>query len=389
MKQFNNLCVALVYDRVNKFGGAERILLALHQIWPQAPLYTSVYDSKGAPWAKDFKIITSFIQKIPFAKKHHEIYPWLMSFAFENFNFDNYDLVISLTSAEAKGIITKPKTFHVCYCLTPTRYLWSGYQHYLKNPRYGWLNPLARLVMKTLLAKMRKWDKIASQRPDEYLAISKTVAGRIKKYYKRKAEIIYPGIDLDKLRVLKPSSVNTRSLPRQRQKDYFLVVARLVSYKRVDVVVKAFNQLKLPLKIIGQGTEMKRLKKLANSNIEFLGQNLTEEQLLSYYGHCRALVFSGEEDLGLVFLEAQACGKPVIAYKKGGAGEIIKNGKTGILFSSQTPKALIEAVKKFKLLKFKPKDCYRQVQKFDQKVFKKKFKLLVEEKWRKYQQKMQ
>ena len=222
------LRVALVYDRVNKFGGAERVLLALHKIWPKAPLYTSVYDSQGAPWAKDFNVIPSFVQKFPLAKKKHEIYPWLMPFAFESFNlaqhrtgsgagFDKFDIVISVTSAEAKGIITKPETLHLCYCLTPTRYLWSSYEHYLKNPRYGVFNSLAELLMKPMLSNLRKWDKVASQRPDHYIAISKTVKKRIKKYYDRDADIIYPPVDIKKFRCKdRVMNVKTRSLNEDR-----------------------------------------------------------------------------------------------------------------------------------------------------------------------------
>lgn len=366
--------VALVYDRVNKFGGAERVLLALHQIWPKAPLYTAVYDSSAAPWAADFKVIPSLAQKFPLAKKHHEFYPWLMPFAFENFNFDSFDVVISVTSAEAKGIITKPGTLHLCYCLTPTRYLWSSYQHYLKNPRYGLFNLPAKLLMKPTLSKLRQWDKIAAQRPNYYLAISQTVAKRIKKYYQRKAEVIYPPVDTEKFRPLKT----------RKDKSYFLVVSRLVSYKKINIIIDAFNQLGLPLKIIGDGTERRSLEKKAKANIEFLGQRLTDEQLLSYYQNCLALVFSAKEDLGLVSLEAQACGRPVIAYKIGGVGETIIKGETGMFFYPQTSKALIKAIKSFKAEKFKSEDCYNNAKSFSQKKFKIKFKSFVEEQWKKH-----
>jgi glycosyltransferase involved in cell wall biosynthesis len=379
MKQFNNLRVAFVYDRVNKFGGAERVLLALHQIWPSAPLYTSVYDPAGAPWAKTFKVIPSFVNKLPLAKTNHEIYPWLMPLAFEQFNFDNYDVVISVTSAEAKGIITKPETLHLCYCLTPTRYLWSGYKHYLKNPRYGWFNPLVRLLMKPMLKQLQKWDKIAAQRPDDYFAISKTVKTRIKKYYHRNSEIIYPPVDVNKFKVQSSKfKVTVKNSKFSEEKGYFLVVSRLVSYKRIDIIVDAFNQLGLALKIIGEGTERKYLESKARKNIEFLGQRLTDRELISYYQNCSALVFTAEEDLGLVSLEAQACGKPVIAYKMGGVSETVVNDKTGLLFNSQTVAGVIQAVKNFKPEKFKPKDCCQQAEKFSQAIFIKKFKNFVE-----------
>jgi len=374
MKQFKNLNIALVYDRVNKFGGAERVLLALRRIWPEAPLYTAVYDPAGASWAKDFQVIPSWIQHFPLAKKKHEIYPWLMPFAFESFDFSNFDLVISVTSAEAKGIVTKPETNHLCYCLTPTRYLWSSYRHYLSQPCYGLFNPLARLAMKPLLSRLRKWDQIAAQRPDCYLAISKAVQKRIKKYYKRQSKVIYPPVDTDKFKL-------TRSKPGQ----YFLAVSRLVSYKRVDIIIEAFNQLGWPLKIIGAGSEKKKLERRTRGKIEFLGQNLTDEELLRYYQNCRALVFAGKEDLGLVSLEAQACGRPVIAYRGGGLKETLIQGKTGVLFSSQSVSALKGALKKFGKQKFRPEDCRQNARRFSQEKFIKRFKKEVEERWEKQQ----
>src|SRR3989338_4440016 len=182
--------VALVYDRVNKWGGAERVLLALHKIFPDAPLYTSVYDNDKAPWAKVFKIKTSFLQNFPFASQNHEFYAPLMPLVFESFSFDEYDLVISVTSEAAKGILTKPQTKHICYCLTPTRYLWSGYEDYFKNP-------ILRFISKQVVFYLRFWDKIASQRPDVLIAISKEVQKRIKKYYDRDSSIIYPPLMLN------------------------------------------------------------------------------------------------------------------------------------------------------------------------------------------------
>ena len=321
--------VALVYDRVNKIGGAERVLEVLHEIWPEAPLYTAVYYPPGAPWAKKFKVIPSFLNKWPLAKKHHELYPWLTPLAFESFDFSDFDLVISITSAEAKGIITKPKTKHFCYCLTPTRYLWSGYSDYFFNKGLRWL-------AQPMVGWMRNWDKIAAQRPDEYLAISQEVQRRIKKYYHRESIVLYPPIDTEKFY---PTEKNQNG-------DYFLIVSRLVSYKKIDLAVKAFNKLCLPLKIVGTGNQMFKLKTSAASNIEFLGE-LTDQELLSYYQDCRALIFPQKEDFGLVPLEAQSCGKPVIAFAGGGALETVIEGKTGTFFKPQSVKALMEKVKNF------------------------------------------
>lgn len=348
--------------------------MALHKIWPSAPLYTSVYDPQGAPWAKNFKVIPSFLQKLAFARKRHELYPWLMPLVFESFNFNDFEVVISVTSAEAKGVITQPQTFHLCYCLTPTRYLWSSYKDYLGNPRYGILNPIIKPLMKPMLKKLKEWDRVAAQRPDCYFAISKTVQKRIAKYYHRKADLIYPPLDGEKF---KPSFSS--------EKDYFLLVARLVPYKKVELAVKAFNKLKLPLKIIGAGTERKILEKKARANIEFLGQKLTDAQLISYYQNCSALIFTAKEDLGLVALEAQACGRPVIGYKKGGVEETVIEGKTGLLFSPQTSEALIKAIGRFKKQKFDRRNCRENALKFKEENFLKKFKFLVEDRWRQYQ----
>jgi len=361
--------VALVYDRVNKWGGAERVLLALHKIWPQAPLYTSVYDPVGASWAKDFEVRTSFLQNFPLAKTGHEFYPWLMPLAFESFNFDEFDLVISVTSEAAKGIITKPKTLHICYCLTPTRYLWSGYEEYFKT---RWL----RLLMKPMVKYLRKWDLVACQRPDFYLAISKTVQERIRKYYGRESEVIYPPIDINKFKIK-----NEKLKTTIKNEKFFLVVSRLVPYKRVCLVIEAFNRLGWSLKIVGIGREMRRLKRMAKQNIEFLGQ-LTDEQLVDYYQNCQAVIFPQEEDFGLVPLEAQACGKPVIAFKAGGATETVIEGITGELFYPQSPEALVEKLKNFRPEEFQPAECRRQAEKFSLEEFLKKFKDFVESKWK-------
>jgi len=360
--------IALIYDRVNKWGGAERVLLALHKIWPEAPLYTSVYDPMGAPWAKVFRVFPSFLQGFPLAKSRHEIYPWLMPLAFESFNFDEYEVVISLTSEAAKGIITKPKTLHICYCLTPTRYLWSGYEQYFNTPQKKFLSRLP-------ITYLRKWDKIAANRPDEYIAISKTVQARIKNYYHRESEVVYPPVDLKKFKIL--------NLKFKIEEKYFLVVSRLVAYKRADIVIEAFNRLKWNLKIIGRGSEMGRLERMAKKNIEFLGQ-LTEEELVSYYQNCQAVIFPQEEDFGLVPIEAQACGKPVIALKSGGAKETVVEGKTGYFFYPQTSEALEKAIKSCNIRTLQEENCRKNAEKFSFENFEKNFKKAIEEKWQKH-----
>ncbi len=363
--------VAIVYDRLNKIGGAERILQVLHEVWPEAPFFTAVYNQKKALWTQGFKITPSFMQKFPFASEKHEFYPWLTPFAFESFDFSDFELVISVTSAEAKGVITNTKTNHICYCLTPTRYLWSGYKDYIGNAGFNNFNFLVKKIFNLLAPILKKWDYVAAQRPDKFLAISRTTQRRIKKYYNRDSIIVYPPVDIKRFK-----KKDIANLPSQ--KDFFLVVSRLVPYKRLDLVIKAFNKLRLPLKIIGVGNQLKRLKRMAKDNIEFLGQ-LTDDILIGYYQKCCAVVLAQNEDFGLVAIEAQAAGKPVIAFTKGGFGETVIDGKTGILFENQTVEGLVQAVQQFKAKNFKAKDCQQNVKRFNQKVFIKKIKKLVED----------
>lgn len=369
--------VALVYDRVNKIGGAERILSVLHEIWPEAPLYTSVYNPKTAPWAKVFpKVVPSFLQNFPFAV-HHELYASLMPLAFESFSFDEYDVVISVTTEAAKGIITKPKTLHICYCLTPTRYLWSHYDDYFKGGFFRWLT-------KPVVAYLRTWDKIASQRPDYYLAISENVKERIKRYYDRDSEVIYPPIGLASSR--QPLATSRKKTRRYMldASGFFLIVSRLVPYKRIDLAIEAFNELGWPLKIVGTGSEMGKLKRMAKTNIEFL-QELTDDALLRYYQGCQALIFPQDEDLGLTPIEAQACGKPVIAFRGGGALETVISGKTGDFFYPATKEALIKRLKDFNDKDYSQDECRKNAERFNKEVFRKRFEKVVENLWHKQQ----
>ena len=355
--------MAIVYDRVNKWGGAERVLLKLHEMFPDAPLYTSVYDEAKAPWAKVFpKIYTSFLQKVPFAKQNHEFFALLMPLAFEFFNFDKYDLVISITSEAAKGIITKPCTTHICYCLTPTRYLWSHYDLYFKNK-------LLRFISKPIVNYLRVWDKIAAQRPDEMIAISSEVKNRIMKYYGRSSEAIFPPV--------KNLNRNKRFLSNR---DYYLVVSRLVPYKRVDLAVKAFNRLKLPLIIVGSGSEYFKLKSIAKKNIKFAGE-VSEEELIKYYKGAKALIMPQEEDFGIAAVEAQFFGVPVIAYKKGGALDTVAEGRTGIFFLKQEVDSLASVVAQFNERPvFDRPSLVENADRFSEKVFEKRFEEFIERK---------
>ncbi len=357
--------IAIVYDRVNKFGGAERVLLALHAIWPDAPLYTSFYDKARASWADVFHVHPSFLQYVPFARAHHELYPWLTPLAFESFSFDGYDVVISVTSAEAKNIITKPGTVHICYCLTPTRYLWSGRETYEQES--GLVGKFLRSAAPTL----RHWDRIGASRPDFYLAISHHVAGRIEKYYHRTVEkIIYPPVDTE-LFTKKSNEKGMKSGP-------FLCVSRLVPYKRLDILVDAFNELGWPLIIIGSGWSESALRREARGNITFIGDHLTDSKLALYYQKSRAFVFAGVEDLGLVAVEAQACGKPVICYRHSGMAETVIDGVTGVLFGSQDKASIIAALRTFDAGWYDSNSCRKNAERLSEKRFIREMKAAVE-----------
>jgi glycosyltransferase involved in cell wall biosynthesis len=346
--------VALVYDRLNKWGGAERVLLALHEIFPDAPLYTSVYSPENASFAKVFDVKTSFLQKYRSLRSHNEMLALFMPLAFESFNFDDFDLVISVTSESAKGILTKPKTRHICYCLTPTRYLWSGYDEYFRGE-------VMKFISTPALKYLKRWDRVASKRPDSMIAISTEVQSRIKNYYGRDSEIIFPPIMIEK-----------KNLKSESREKYFLMVSRLsrsTHYKKVDLAIEAFNKTNYNLKIIGTGPLRSKFEKKANKNIKFLGK-LTDEKLAYYYQNSQALVFPGLEDFGLVMAESQFFGKPVIAFSGGGAKDIVKDNKTGLLFKEQNAQSLLEALKSFHESDYNRQDILKSAERFSFENFK-------------------
>ncbi len=354
----NKLKIAIVYDRVNKFGGAERVLLTLHEMFPDAPLYTALYDSKKASWSKVFpQVYTSFLQNIPILKNHHELLGWLMPIAFEQFSFTEYDLVISVTSEAAKGIITGTKTLHVCYCLTPTRYLWSGYDIYFKGLTFKGLT-------KPVINYLRWWDKTASQRPDKYIAISSEVQRRIKKYYDRESEVIFPPMEIGNWKLNGNWKLEIG--------NYYLYVGRLVRYKKVDLLIDAFNELNIPLVIVGTGAEEFNLKHKAKSNIKFLGQ-VSDEKLVELYSNAKAFLMPQDEDFGITAVETQSFGVPVIAYNRGGALDTVIDEITGVFFKEQTIESLKHAIAKFDTMSFNRENLIKNAKRFSKEIFKKEF----------------
>jgi glycosyltransferase involved in cell wall biosynthesis len=355
--------IALVHDYLVQNGGAEKVLECFTEVFPYAPIYTLVYAPKlmyGQFEGKNIK--TSFLQKLPFSKSRHRIFPQFMPMAIEQFDFSDYDVVLSDSSSFAKGIITGSETLHICYMHTPMRFAWDDCQKYTRD---FYFPEFIKKLVPFAMNYVRIWDRLSATRPNVIIANSNFIARRIKKYYKRDASVIQPPIETDRFHM------------SDKHEDYFLLVGRLMIYKRFDIVIKAFNELGLPLKVIGRGPERSRLKKIAKSNIEFLGR-VTDEELNEYYSRCRAFVFPQEEDFGITAIEAMASGRPVIAFRGGDIPEHIEEGKTGIFFEKQTVEDVVEAVKKFKAEDYDSQYIRSKSLKFDRELFKSKIKDYVE-----------
>ncbi len=331
---------------------------------------TLVHEPSTSTWAKGIKIIPTFLNKIPFVRKRHEVLAPLAPLAFETLDFSGYDIVISVTGSDAKSIITKPNQLHICYCLTPTRYFWSGETEYDTNWKM-------RIIPKFLKEYFKNVDILTSERPDEYISISEEIRDRVNKFYRRKSVVIYPPIE-DKF-------YSKKIIPLE-ERGYYLIVGRLVPYKKVDLVISVFNKLNLPLKVVGTGSEVKRLRKMAGKSITF-DKSAGDQALIEYYRHAKAVIFPPEEDFGLVPLEAQASGTPVIAYGKGGALETVIDKKTGILFSKQTESSLTSAIRSFEKIKFSPQACVVNARKFNQAKFTTEFSSEVNKLWTEFSNK--
>ncbi len=354
--------VALVHDYLNQYGGAERVLEQLHGQFPDAPVYTSMYEPRTMPRAyREWDIRTSFMQRMPLVKRKHQAFLMLYPLAFESFDLSGFDLVISNSSAFSKGVLTGPETLHISYCLTPMRWVWR-YRDYVNRERLG---GAARKMLPPLIHYLRLWDVVSAQRVDRFVGISRAVVDRIRKYYGRPAEIIYPPVETE------------RFAPNGRPSDYYLTVSRLVPYKRIDLVVDAFRRLNRPVKIGGDGRDRARLEATAHANVEFLGR-VDEDQLGGLYAGCRAFLFPGEEDFGITPVEAQAAGRPVVAFAAGGALDTVVDGETGVLFHPQTPDALANAVERLERLDLSSERIRANAERFGVDVFRRRFRAFVE-----------
>ncbi len=327
---------ALIHDHLAQDGGAEKVLEVFSKMYPEAPIYTLLYDKKNVKHRyPNRRIDASIIQKMPGGVRFYKWYLPFMPMAVEFFDLREYDLVISDTSSFAKGVITPPSTLHICYCHTPTRYLWSDTHQYINELKY---NKFLKKIASLVLSRIRTWDRLAADRVDYFIANSKTVQARIKKYYQRDSTLIYPPVDTDKFFISEDLG------------DYFLAGCRLAPYKRIDLLVETFKELgpEYKLKVFGDGIDMKRLKKMSEgfSNIELLGR-VSDEYKADLFSKCLAFLNPQEEDFGISKVEAMASGRPVIAYKKGGALETVIDGETGLFFKEQNKESLSSVVQKF------------------------------------------
>lgn len=335
--------VAIVYDWIDKWGGVERVLLHLSSLFPNAHFFTSAVEYKNAQWAKNLTVHTSFIQSFPFyLRRQRALMAPFFPLAFESFTFDTYDLVISVTSAFAKGIITKPGTKHVCYLLTPPRYLWSHTKEYLQG--------IKGFVGYPFLAHLQKWDVYAAHRPDGYISISKTTAERAKQYYHIDSAVVYPPFDTSYWDSQKKNMKRPTTVPLT--KSYYLCVGRMESYKKPELIIEVAKQRMGDAFIfVGIGSLEKKLKRIAPQNCQFMGL-LPDNELSYLYSHAKALIMPQNEDFGYVSLEAQYHNCPVIAYRAGGATETIIEGKSGLFFNEQTVPSLVSQLERFEQISY-------------------------------------
>ena len=355
--------LALVHDYLIQNGGAEKVLDVFQGIWKDAPTYTLFFDPKRTPTFAGRDIRTSFLPKLPLAKRKYQWYLPLMPTATEHYDLGEFDIVVSSTSAFAKGIITRPNTTHICYCHTPTRYLWMETHSYLQE--LGIPRPI-KALLPPLLTYLRTWDYQAAQRVDHFIANSQTVADRIKKYYHRDATVIHPPVDTHRFHI------------DNGPKNYFLTGGRLVAHKRYDLVVQAANKTGIPLKVFGSGRIEKELRKMAKPHIEFLGRVDDKTQAKLYAG-AKAFIHPQEEDFGITPVESMAAGRPVIAYRKGGATESVKEGLSGEFFDEQSWEELADHMIRFNDKDWDPVAIKHYAERFSRKRFEREMKAFVDD----------
>jgi glycosyltransferase involved in cell wall biosynthesis len=358
--------VALVHDHLAQDGGAEKVLRVFQEMFPKSPTFVLVYDPKRTnPIFQRRDIRTSFIQRLPGGVTHYQWYLPLMPTATESFNLDGFDVVLSSSSMFAKGVITQPETLHIAYCHTPTRYLWSDSHRYLNELH---IPKILKRITPFLLTNIRMWDYLAAARADQFVANSKIVRERIQKYYGRESTVITPPVEVEQFEVATAPGT------------YFLAGGRLVAYKRLDIVIEAFNRIRRPLKIFGDGPERKYLESRAEKNITFVGK-VSDVQLRALYRDAIAFINPQEEDLGITPIESMAAGRPVIAYGRGGAIETILPGKTGVFVDEQSWEAIADAVVRLKANAWDAQAIRAHAEQFSVNAFKEKMMAFITTSW--------
>ena len=355
--------LALVIDWLDTMGGAETMLLVLHEMYPEAPIYTSVYDKKRMTKFNDCDVRTSYMQWLlpAFIRYKHVLWPVLRAHAFRQLDMSEFDLIISVSTAEAKAVKKRPDSVHICYCNTPTRYFWSHYEEFKKKFNFGPLTFAIRPFIPLFVRWMRRWDLEAASRVDYFLANSTTVGKRIEKYYERESKVVFPPVNTNRFSNLKSQISN---MPPSG----FIVWGRHVPYKRFDLAVEACTRLKLPLTVIGAGPETKKLKAMAGPTITFAGR-ASDEELERIAHQSEAFLFPGEEDFGISPVEAMAAGLPVIAYKSGGALDYVTEGETGVFFEEQTVESLCGVLSSFNKSDYSQNDLANMSKKFSTEQF--------------------
>lgn len=367
--------VAIVQEWLVSVGGSDKVVKAIFDVFPDADIYTlvakkEVCEELGIPWDR---VHTSFIQKMPFGQSKHRAYLPLFPFAIEQFDLRGYDVIISSSHCVAKGILRKEDQLHICYCHSPIRYVWDMYNEYLEES--GLQKGIKSWVARYLLHRIRKWDMLSSFRVDYFISNSDYVGRRIKKTYRRDSTTIHPNIDISEFELC------------EEKQDYYLASSRLVSYKKIDMVIEAFNRMPdKKLIVIGGGPNLKAYRKFAGENVNVMGYQpfgVLKEKMQ----HAKAFVFAADEDFGMIPIEAESCGTPVIAYGHGGSLETVCGGKTGLFFKEQTVEAVIDAVNRFESMgkqPFSPRDCREWAEGFSEERFKKEIKEFVEQKYKEY-----
>lgn len=363
IKQTRQPKIAIVCDWLTNMGGAENVVLAIHQAFPEAPIYTSTFVPEAMPLFRKLDVRTTYLQKLPKPlRKLHKFFPILRVRAFQKLDLTDYDIIISSSSAEAKQIRkTRPDQLHICYCHTPIRYYWSHYDEYRRNPGFNpFVNFFVKLTMPLLVPALRRADFLAAQQVDYFIANSSFIQQRIKTYYRRNSIVIHPPVDIQRFK------------PARRRQDFYVALGRQVPYKRIDLAVQAATKLNLPLKVFGKGPEHHHLRSIAGPTVSFYSDfqgNASNQEVEKALNHAKGFIFPAEEDFGIVQVEALAAGAPVISYGVGGTKDIVADQVHGVYFHQQTVKSLIRAIKRAEKIHFKTSTLTKQAQRFDQQLF--------------------